>query len=73
MAGLAAAGAALATVTAGGWAERTTVTASFTVLGHLHWLIGRLAGRVLAAPSLDPARSRSIAPHPPRTGRRHGH
>ncbi len=38
VAGLAAAGAALATVTAGGWAERTTVTASFTVLGHLHWL-----------------------------------
>jgi len=34
---------------------------------------GRLAGRVLAAPSPDPARSRSIAPHPPRTGRRHGH
>ena len=38
MAGLAAAGAALAAVTAAGWAERTTVTASFTVLAHLHWL-----------------------------------
>ena len=38
MAGLAAAGAALAAVTAAGWAERTTVTASFTLLAHLHWL-----------------------------------
>ena len=38
MAGLAAAGAALAAVTAAGWAERTTVTASLTVLAHLHWL-----------------------------------
>jgi pimeloyl-ACP methyl ester carboxylesterase/uncharacterized membrane protein YbhN (UPF0104 family) len=38
VAGLAAAGAALAAVTAAGWAERTTVTASFTVLAHLHWL-----------------------------------
>ncbi len=38
MAGLAAAGGALAAVTAAGWAERTTVTASFTVLAHLHWL-----------------------------------
>ena len=38
MAGLAAAGAALAAVTAAGWAERTTVTALFTVLAHLHWL-----------------------------------
>ncbi len=38
MAGLAAAGAALAAMTAAGWAERTTVTASFTVLAHLHWL-----------------------------------
>src|SRR5580692_6568605 len=38
VAGLAAAGAALAAVTAGGWAERTTVAASFTVLAHLHWL-----------------------------------
>ncbi len=37
-AGLAAAGAALAAVTAAGWAERTTVTASFTVLAQLHWL-----------------------------------
>jgi pimeloyl-ACP methyl ester carboxylesterase/uncharacterized membrane protein YbhN (UPF0104 family) len=38
VAGLAAAGAALAAVTAAGWAERTTVTASFTLLAHLHWL-----------------------------------
>jgi pimeloyl-ACP methyl ester carboxylesterase len=38
VAGLAAAGAALTAVTAAGWAERTTVTASFTVLAHLHWL-----------------------------------
>src|SRR5580658_478396 len=38
VAGLAAAGAALAAVTAAGVAERTTVTASFTVLAHLHWL-----------------------------------
>src|ERR1700693_1492527 len=38
VAGLAVAGAALAAVTAAGWAERTTVTASFTVLAHLHWL-----------------------------------
>src|SRR5580693_5906174 len=38
VAGLAAAGAALAAVTAGGWAERTTVAASFTLLAHLHWL-----------------------------------
>src|SRR6202043_2793456 len=38
VAGLAAAGAALAAVTAGGWAERTTVAASFTVLAHLYWL-----------------------------------
>jgi pimeloyl-ACP methyl ester carboxylesterase/uncharacterized membrane protein YbhN (UPF0104 family) len=38
VAGLAAAGAALAAVTAAGWAERTPVTASFTVLAHLHWL-----------------------------------
>src|SRR5271169_3706958 len=38
VAGLATAGAALAAVTAAGWAERTTVTASFTVLAHLHWL-----------------------------------
>ena len=38
MAGLAAAGAALAAVTAAGWAERTTVTASFTLLAQLHWL-----------------------------------
>jgi hypothetical protein len=33
---------------------------------------GRLAGRVLAAASPGPARARSIAPHPPRTGHRHG-
>src|SRR6202043_1791222 len=38
VAGLAAAGAALAAVTAAGVGERTTVTASFTVLAHLHWL-----------------------------------
>jgi pimeloyl-ACP methyl ester carboxylesterase/uncharacterized membrane protein YbhN (UPF0104 family) len=38
VAGPAAAGAALAAVTAAGWAERTTVTASFTLLAHLHWL-----------------------------------
>jgi pimeloyl-ACP methyl ester carboxylesterase/uncharacterized membrane protein YbhN (UPF0104 family) len=38
VAGLAAAGAALAAVTAAGVAERTTVAASFTVLAHLHWL-----------------------------------
>src|SRR5580658_5195177 len=38
VAGLAAAGAALAAVTAAGVAERTTVTASFTLLAHLHWL-----------------------------------
>ena len=38
MAGLAAAGAALAAVTVAGAAERTAVTASFTVLAHLHWL-----------------------------------
>jgi pimeloyl-ACP methyl ester carboxylesterase/uncharacterized membrane protein YbhN (UPF0104 family) len=38
VAGLAAAGAALAAVTAAGLAERTPVTASFTVLAHLHWL-----------------------------------
>ena len=38
MAGLAAAGAALAAVTVAGWAERTTVTASFTLLAQLHWL-----------------------------------
>jgi pimeloyl-ACP methyl ester carboxylesterase len=35
---VAAAGAALAVVTAAGWAERTGVAASFTVLAHLHWL-----------------------------------
>jgi pimeloyl-ACP methyl ester carboxylesterase/uncharacterized membrane protein YbhN (UPF0104 family) len=38
VAGLAAAGAALAAVTAAGLAERTVVAASFTVLAHLHWL-----------------------------------
>jgi pimeloyl-ACP methyl ester carboxylesterase len=38
VAGLAAAGAALAAVTAAGLAERTTVQASFTVLAYLHWL-----------------------------------
>jgi pimeloyl-ACP methyl ester carboxylesterase len=35
---MAAAGAALAVVTAAGWAERTALAASFTVLAHLHWL-----------------------------------
>jgi pimeloyl-ACP methyl ester carboxylesterase len=35
---MAAAGAALAVVTATGWAERTALAASFTVLAHLHWL-----------------------------------
>src|ERR1700728_1481959 len=35
---MAAAGAALAAVTAAGLAERTVVAASFTVLAHLHWL-----------------------------------
>ena len=38
VAGLAAAGAALAAVTAAGLAERTAVAASFTVLAQLHWL-----------------------------------
>jgi pimeloyl-ACP methyl ester carboxylesterase/uncharacterized membrane protein YbhN (UPF0104 family) len=38
VAGVAAAGAALAAVTAAGVAERTVVAASFTVLAHLHWL-----------------------------------
>ena len=35
---MAAAGAALAVVTATGWAGRTALAASFTVLAHLHWL-----------------------------------
>ena len=35
---MAAASAALAAVTAAGVAERTALTASFTVLAHLHWL-----------------------------------
>ena len=35
---MAAAGAAVAVVTATGWAERTALAASFTVLAHLHWL-----------------------------------
>ena len=35
---MAAAGAALAVVTATGWAERTALAASFTVLAHLRWL-----------------------------------
>ena len=38
VAGVAAAGAALAAVTVAGVAERTAVAASFTVLAHLHWL-----------------------------------
>jgi pimeloyl-ACP methyl ester carboxylesterase len=38
VAGVAAAGAALAAVTVAGVAERTALTASFTVLAHLHWL-----------------------------------
>jgi 3-oxoadipate enol-lactonase len=38
LAGVAAAGAGLAAVTAVGWTERTAVAASLTVLGHLHWL-----------------------------------
>ncbi len=38
MAGLAAAGTALAAAAAAGMAERTALTASFTVLAHLHWL-----------------------------------
>ena len=38
MAGVAAAGAALAAVTAAGVAERTALAASFMVLAHLHWL-----------------------------------
>jgi pimeloyl-ACP methyl ester carboxylesterase len=38
MARMAAAGAALAVVTAAGVAERTALAASFTVLAHLHWL-----------------------------------
>jgi pimeloyl-ACP methyl ester carboxylesterase len=35
---IAAAGAALAVVITTGWAERTALAASFTVLAHLHWL-----------------------------------
>jgi len=35
---MAAAGAALAAMTVAGVAERTALAASFTVLGHLHWL-----------------------------------
>ena len=35
---MAAAGAAVAVVTAAGVAERTALAASFTVLAHLHWL-----------------------------------
>ena len=38
LAGLAAIGAALAAVTGAGWAERTSVAASFMVLAHLQWL-----------------------------------
>jgi pimeloyl-ACP methyl ester carboxylesterase/uncharacterized membrane protein YbhN (UPF0104 family) len=38
LAGLAAAAAALAAVTGAGWAERTAVAASFTVLAQVHWL-----------------------------------
>jgi pimeloyl-ACP methyl ester carboxylesterase len=38
VAGLAAAGVALAAATVAGVAERTAVAASFTVLAHLHWL-----------------------------------
>ena len=51
---MAAAGAALAAVTAAGVAERTALAASFTMLGHLHWL-WIAAAEITAAPTGQPA------------------